>query len=206
MYANRLSSEYREGVRSFLIVAEANKRDGFMCCPCRACRNEKDYSSSRTIHVHLIQSGFMSGYNCWTKHGERGVMMEDNEEEENDDNYHDIFPEYGGNASGEAEDEEEPDEPVLDDDLRRAIVDAKREAESENEKLKLDRMLDDHKKKLYPGCEDDNTKLGTTLELLQWKAETGLSDKGFEKLLKIMKKKFPKDNDCLLYTSDAADD
>ena len=121
--------------------------------------------------------------------------MEDNEEEENDDNYHDIFPEYGGNASGEAEDEGEPDEPVLDDDFRRAIVDAKREAESENEKLKLDRMLDDHKKKLYPGCEDDNTKLGTTLELLQWKAETGLSDKGFEKLLKIMKKKFPKDNE-----------
>jgi hypothetical protein len=48
---------------------------------------------------------------------------------------------------------------------------------------------------LYPNCEDGNTKLGTTLELLQWKAETGLSDKGFEKLLKIMKKKLPKDNE-----------
>jgi hypothetical protein len=23
----------------------------------------------------------MAGYNCWTKHGERGVMMEDGEEE-----------------------------------------------------------------------------------------------------------------------------
>jgi hypothetical protein len=31
--------------------------------------------------------------------------------------------------------------------------------------------------------------------LLQWKVETGLSDKGFEKLLKIMKKKLPKDNE-----------
>jgi hypothetical protein len=30
-------------------------------------------------------------------------------------------------------------------------------------------MLEDHKKKLYPNCEDGNTKLGTTLELLQWK-------------------------------------
>jgi hypothetical protein len=30
--------------------------------------------------------------------------------------------------------------------------------------------------------------------LLQWKAQTGLSDKGFEKLIKIMKKKLPKDN------------
>ena len=55
-------------------------------------------------------------------------------------------------------------------------------------------MLEDHKKKLYPTCEDGNTKLGTTLELLQWKADTGFSDKGFEKLLKIMKK-LPKDNE-----------
>ena len=56
-------------------------------------------------------------------------------------------------------------------------------------------MLKDHKKLLYPNCEDGSTKLGTTLELLQWKAENGLSDKGFEKLLKIMKKKLPKDNE-----------
>ena len=48
----------------------------------------------KTLHIHLIQSSFMSGYNCWTKHGERGVMMEENEEEENDDNYP-MSPEYG---------------------------------------------------------------------------------------------------------------
>ena len=39
-----------------------------------------------------------------------------------------------------------------------------------------------------------NRKLGTTLELLQWKADNGVSDNGFGKLLKIMKKKLPKDN------------
>jgi hypothetical protein len=123
--------------------------------------------------------------------------MEDNEEEEDDD----MYPEYGDTATGEAEaegtgeaeDEEASDE--ADDDLRRAIVDAHREAESVNEKRKLKGMLEDHKKKLYPNYEDRNTKLDTTLELLQWKAETGLSDKGFEKLLKIMKKKLPKDNE-----------
>ena len=47
---------------------------------------------------------------------------------------------------------------------------------------------------MYPNCEDGNTKLGTTLELLQWKAETGTTDKGFEKLLKIIKKMLPRDN------------
>jgi hypothetical protein len=120
-------------------------------------------------------------------------MMEDNEEEENDDNYP-MFPEYGGNARGEAEDKEAPDEPMLDDDLRRVIVDAQREAESANEKLKLERLLEDHKKKLYSTCEDGNTKLGTTLELLQWKAKNVVTDSGFEKLLKIMKRQLPRGN------------
>ena len=57
-----------------------------------------------------------------------------------------MFPEYSGNARRGAEDEETPDEPMVDDDLRRAIVDAQREAESANEKFKLERMLEDHKK------------------------------------------------------------
>ena len=61
--------------------------------------------------------------------------------------------------------------------------------------MKFDRMLEDHKKGLYPNCKDGNTKLGTILELLQWKAGNGVPDKGFEKLLKILKKKLPKDNE-----------
>jgi hypothetical protein len=56
-------------------------------------------------------------------------------------------------------------------------------------------MQKDHKKLLYPNYEDGSTKLGTILELLKWKAEAGLSNKGFEKLLKIMKLKLPKDNE-----------
>ena len=69
-----------------------------MPCPCVDCRNVKEYSKRVTLHGHLILKGFMSSYYCWTKHGERGVMMEDNEEEEDDDNYP-MFPEeYGDTA------------------------------------------------------------------------------------------------------------
>jgi hypothetical protein len=103
MYGDRRSAELIEGVRSFLKVAEANKRNCFMCCPCGACQNEKDYSCSSIIHFHLIWWGFISGYNCWTKHGERGVMMEDGEVEENDDNYRQMFPEYGDTAMEDSE-------------------------------------------------------------------------------------------------------
>ena len=83
MYDDRCSPEFINGVQTFLLAAEANKReDGFMHCPCAGCKNGHNYSTSRTIHVHLFESGFMPHYNVWTKHGEIGVMMEDNEEEE----------------------------------------------------------------------------------------------------------------------------
>ena len=100
--------------------------------------------------------------------------MDENEEEEDDDSYHGHgFPEYDGTTMGEeveppmqGEIEEEAlDEPA--DDLGQAIADAKRNCANEKEKFKLQRMLEDHKKLLYPNCEDDKKKLGTTLELLQ---------------------------------------
>ena len=95
---------------------------------------------------------------------------------------------------GEDEAEHEVIVDESDEDLRRVILDEQIKCESENERSKLERMLEDHKKLVYPNCEDGQKKLGTTLELLQWKAENGLSDKGFEKLLKIVKKMLPRDN------------
>ena len=80
------SPEFMRGVHDFLNVAKANTRNGFMCCPYVLCKNEKDYSCSRKIHEHLFTSGFMPNYICWTKHGERGVIMEKDEEEGDDDN------------------------------------------------------------------------------------------------------------------------
>ena len=93
----------------------------------------------------------------------------------------------------EQAEEEASDEPA--DDLGRAIADAKRNCASEKEKKKLQCMLEDHKKLLYLNCKDDKKKLGTTLELLQWKEENGVSDNGFEKLLIMLKKMLPKDNE-----------
>jgi hypothetical protein len=42
MYADRRSGDFIKGVHSFLNVAEASKRNGFMCCPCGVCQNEKN--------------------------------------------------------------------------------------------------------------------------------------------------------------------
>ena len=119
--------------------------------------------------------------------------MADGHEEADDDN--DVPPEYGDAATEEVVEDQEGPDYVPDDDLRRVIVDARRQCESQKEKLKFDRMLEDHKKGLYPNWEDGNTKLGTVLELLHWKAENAVPDKGFEKLLKILKKKLSKDKE-----------
>ena len=158
-------------MRSFSLAAEANKRrDGFMTCPCVDCRNEKDHNNSRVIQSHLLRSGFMPGYNVWTKHGERGVMMEDGYEEENDDdNYGSMFTEYVDTTTEDNEEEVDseraPDEPV--DDFGRVISDARLDCDTDKERLQFEKMLQDHNKLVYPTCEDGQKKLGSTLELLK---------------------------------------
>ena len=128
MYGERRSSEFIGGLHKFIDVAEANKVDNFMPCPCVDCQNVREYSNSKTIQGHVIRRGFMPSYNCWTKHGERGVRMEDNDEEEDDDNYPMFSEDYGDTVMDEDNEEEggeqrASDEPV--DDLGRVISDAK---------------------------------------------------------------------------------
>ena len=56
---------------------------------------------------------------------------------------------------------------------------------------------------LYLVCQNGLKKLGTTLELLQWKATNGVSDKRFGDLLKLVKKMLSKDNELPTTTYEA---
>ena len=205
MYGPRLSGEFTTGLKDFLVVANANKQQGFIICPCAVCKNQKGYSSSRDVHMHLLRHGFMPSYNCWTKHGERGVRME--EDEEGDDFIDESYLAHFGDtfmedAEGEGEGEEEArDDPV--DDLGRTIADARRRCETDKDRENLDRMLEDHKKSLYPGCDNSLKKLGCTLDLLKWKAREGVADSSFENLLKMLKNMFPKNNELPASTYEA---
>ncbi|KAK1653093.1 hypothetical protein QYE76_070898 [Lolium multiflorum] len=149
----------------------------------------------------------MPSYNVWTKHGEEGVMMEDgDEEEDNDDQYRSMFSECDDTAMEDNEEEggeEQASDDPVDDDLRRAISDARRDCGTDKERLQFDKMLEDHHKLLYPGCEDGQRKLGSILELLKWKAEAGVTDSGFEKLLIILKKLLPRNNELPVSTYEA---
>ena len=109
----------------------------------------------------------MEKYIFWTKHGEHGVTMEDNEEEDFDDH-------FSGNAGFDAFDDDIPiEESEVDvaeddpsDDLEQALQNVRADCESEMERLKFQKLLEDHRKLLYPDCQNGLKKLGTTLELL----------------------------------------
>jgi hypothetical protein len=140
----------------------------------------------KDLYSHIFANGFMSNYICWTSHGEKGVIMEDNEEEVFNGNFsgHAGFGAFDDDAPmEEPQGEVEDDDPT--DDLGQALRDAREECECENERMKFQQMLADHHKLLYLGCTDGLKKLGITLELLQWKATHGVSDKEFGELLKL---------------------
>jgi hypothetical protein len=73
----------------------------------------------------------------------------------------------------DADEEEIPEDGHV-DDLGQVLKDAQRDCENDNEKAKLHRMIEDHRKLLYPDCKQGHKKLGTTLEMLQWKAKYGV--------------------------------
>src|SRR4051812_3025762 len=39
MYSSRLSGEFTTGLKDFLVVANANRQQGFIICPCVVCKN-----------------------------------------------------------------------------------------------------------------------------------------------------------------------
>ena len=78
---DRQSKEFIDGVHYFFSVANTNKHKGFICCPCKKCRNQKEHCTSRTIHAYLLEPGFMPSYNCWASHEELGVAIEEEEED-----------------------------------------------------------------------------------------------------------------------------
>ena len=121
----------------------------------------------------------------------RGIMLDSNEKEE------DRIPDFAANYSAYFEDtpmgepEEDTEVHVGEDDLGQIPREAEEVCEIEKELRDLKRILEDYRILLYPDCKQGHKKLGTTLELLQWKASNGLSDKGFEELLKLIKKPTP---------------
>jgi hypothetical protein len=116
--ANWRSMEFINGVHEFIDAAKKHKHGGFFHCRCRMCKIEKDYSLKRTIHGHLFKNDFMPNYNVWTEHRERGIMLENDEEEDHfvphfEDDYYGGF--FEDTTIGEPEEDAEAQD--AEDDL-----------------------------------------------------------------------------------------
>jgi hypothetical protein len=74
--SNRVSQCLIEGLETFLeIAAEYKKLENmsdihYICCPCVDYCNEKKTRDIEEIREYLLIRSFMSGYTCWTEHGE----------------------------------------------------------------------------------------------------------------------------------------
>ena len=122
--ANRCSMEFIDGVHELKEAAKKHKYGGFIHCPCKFCKNEKDYSSWRIIHSHLLNSGFIPNYYVWTKHWERGIMLDNNEEEEH--KIPDFVANYGAffKDTAMSESEEDTEGHIVEDDLGQMLCEA----------------------------------------------------------------------------------
>nr|CAH65845.1 OSIGBa0147B06.4 [Oryza sativa] len=116
------------------------------------------------------------------------------EYEVEDDNIPDFAQYIGFEGNQTGEEERDADGNDVADDLGQMLQDAKEDCESEKGAHKLDKMLEDPRTSLYPGCEQGHKKLDTTLEFLQWKAKNLVSDKAFGDLLKLVKNILPEGN------------
>ena len=79
---------------------------------------------------HLFNSGFMPNYYVWTKHGERGIVLDNNVEEE--DRIPDFAANYNSffNDTAMGEPEEDTEGYVVEDDLGQMLHEAEEGCET----------------------------------------------------------------------------
>jgi hypothetical protein len=108
----------------------------------------------------------MSKYNIWTEHGERRIMLKNDEEEE--EAIPDFVEDYGAFFKGTTigESKENAEAQVVEDDLGVMLCEAEEVCETEKESRDLKHMLEDYRILLYPDCKQGHKKLGTTLEFV----------------------------------------
>ncbi|GJS88485.1 hypothetical protein Tco_0771121 [Tanacetum coccineum] len=170
----RVTPEYVNGFSEFIKTAEdhqAKTGEARISCPCKECAHFICHDDIETIRYHLFKHGFTNNYTWWKHHGEVGrdcndVVLESNVNN-NDDNC--------GSSNQN-----------INDMLHHAEHDAELDME------KLQQLFVESEKPLYAGC-TNFTKLSAVLQLFV-KAEYGLSDVGFNKLLELFYKMLPKNN------------
>lgn len=168
----RLTEEYRDKAREFVDMARVNARNPEMIlCPCVSCRN-LTHQHVDIVFEHLVIKGMDPLYTTWVFHGERE------------------------NVSSQAVNVEVPDtyrlyrDTYVQDDV--VVEQTNGETNGETE-LEFSHELEIAETPLYSGC-TKYTRLSAIVVLYKHKAANGITDKGFNELLKILCDMLPQDN------------
>ena len=168
----RLSHPYIEGVNAFINFARVVvDSSGNIQCPCIHYGNCYRQSPI-TMCIHLLLCGIIQCYINWYNHGESHVLNENIHDNEMSDGDHmdGINALVGDRIRGE------PRNAIKDEEVRY-----------------FDKLEEDAKHKLYPGCIDYSI-LKFVIEMLNVKVITNLSNKGLDMMLELQTKVLPKGN------------
>lgn len=184
---NRLSSQYREGVDSFLEFATKNVGPELAIrCPCVNCLNGKKHSCA-LVKIHLIRFGISKNYKTWIYHGEQVPSCEPTSSN------HDNGEIAGGGLAGlfpENEDqlpemlEEIFMAGVLDDDIDELPATFERE-----DVQNFDKLFEDAQRKVFPGS--NSTILSFIVKMLHTKVHGKLSNHAYDMMMQVIKSLLP---------------
>jgi hypothetical protein len=185
--------DYCNGVQGFINFATSISRnftDGSFRCPCKKCKNKK-FMHQDVITMHLLTKGFMEDYLCWYAHGELFVPNES------------MVERVVGSTSSASNMHE-----VRNDNsnpYRNMVMDAMRMSEGNvsecpiveeepnaNETRFFD-LLKDSNEPLWDGCTNHN-KLSVVAQMFTIKSDHGLSEAGYDKIIKWARSILPERN------------
>uniref|UniRef100_A0A2N9GCW6 Transposase-associated domain-containing protein n=1 Tax=Fagus sylvatica TaxID=28930 RepID=A0A2N9GCW6_FAGSY len=171
----RISPQYFQGVDSFINFAKAVvDKNGKIQCPCVNCLNIYRQTLG-VVQVHLLQRGIMQTYTKWYEHGEPRVSNNTHcNEMSNTDHTCGI-------------------DDLVEDRVRGQHIDMAQDKAQEEEVRNFDKLLDDAKREVYPGCKD-YTLLKFVIEMMNVKVMTNLTNKGLDMILDLLIKLLPKGN------------
>jgi len=185
--------DYCNGVQGFINFATSIPKNFIGCgisCPCMKCENKK-YPHPDIVMMHLLHKWFMENYLCWYAHREVFVRNKRMEEMV-------VRPTSSTrNVQEVANDNRNPYKNMVMDAMKMNQDNVSQcpiiEEELNADAARFFDLLKDSDKPLWNGCMNHN-KLSTVAQVFTIKSDHGLSDVGYDKIIKWARSILPEGN------------
>ncbi|WVZ93355.1 hypothetical protein U9M48_039342, partial [Paspalum notatum var. saurae] len=188
----QFSPAYIKGVKAFMrFVQERCDVNSPIHCPCSECNNRKQGPLAE-VEDHIYIYGMSSTYTRWIYHGEP-LIAETNQDTEIQEPDHDMAPDHDMTLDGIATLEYQDEDDDGDDGIPELLGDLYTARDKDNGHPKFDKILEDSKCALYPGC-GKFTKFSFLVKLLHLKSYYRITNTAFDALLQLLSLAFPDNN------------